>query len=83
MMGLAAASNLCQGPSDSTAHTSLCCCWVLQVLTFISSLFGDLIESIMKRDAGIKVCTATQQLPLCISVSAARSHSGDETKGAL
>jgi hypothetical protein len=28
---------------------------VLQVLTFVSSLFGDLIESIMKRDAGIKV----------------------------
>ncbi len=25
------------------------------VLTFVSSLFGDLIESIMKRDAGIKV----------------------------
>jgi hypothetical protein len=28
---------------------------LLQVLTFVSSLFGDLIESIMKRDAGIKV----------------------------
>lgn len=28
---------------------------LLQVLTFISSLFGDLIESIMKRDAGLKV----------------------------
>lgn len=26
-----------------------------QVLTFTSSLFGDLIESIMKRDAGLKV----------------------------
>lgn len=31
----------------------LMCC--LQVLTFTSSLFGDLIESIMKRDAGLKV----------------------------
>jgi predicted CDP-diglyceride synthetase/phosphatidate cytidylyltransferase len=27
----------------------------VQVLTFTSSLFGDLIESIMKRDAGLKV----------------------------
>jgi hypothetical protein len=37
-------------------HLALCAGLLsLQVLTFFSSLFGDLIESIMKRDAGIKV----------------------------
>lgn len=30
-------------------------CALTQVLVFFSSLFGDLIESIMKRDAGMKV----------------------------
>lgn len=37
---------------DATGHHH-------QVLTFTSSLFGDLIESIMKRDAGLKVCGAS------------------------
>lgn len=41
--------------------TLMCC---LQVLTFTSSLFGDLIESIMKRDAGLKV-SLTQLADTC------------------
>ena len=42
------------GP-NVTCKTTLLLLLLLQVLTFVSSLFGDLIESIMKRDAGIKV----------------------------
>lgn len=38
---------------------------LLQVLTFVSSLFGDLIESIMKRDAGIKVCLTAEHATNC------------------
>lgn len=34
------------------------------VLMFISSIFGDLIESIMKREAGIKVCVRFASLKL-------------------
>jgi CDP-diglyceride synthetase len=37
------------------AIVDMMCGFLAQVLTFTSSLFGDLIESIMKRDAGLKV----------------------------
>jgi CDP-diglyceride synthetase len=44
-----------RGIQGSHGATLLLLLLLLQVLTFVSSLFGDLIESIMKRDAGIKV----------------------------
>lgn len=63
----------CVFPEDP--YLPSCTCYPLQVLTFFSSLFGDLIESIIKRDAGMKVSSACSW-HLAVSGGAARDLGG-------